>query len=169
MKSIFINDFVVVGSVLKSHGTKGEIKISTNQVVKFTKWAFLEIREKPVPFLVTQYNQSQPKEWILKLDGINGLDQSDDLVGYQVLLPKSKTIKTPKTYLFNLNGFTLIDKNLGTIGKITNIEELPQQTMMVTQFQNKDIMIPMVEAFILEVDEDKEIIYIELPEGFLEL
>jgi hypothetical protein len=41
--------------------------------------------------------------------------------------------------------------------------------MLVTHYKQQQVMIPMVEAFINDVDENKEIIYLNLPEGFFDL
>lgn len=169
MKSIARKDFVVVGTVVKSHGTQGDVKITTQPGTKFDQWAFLEIREKPVPFYILAKNQTQPTEWIIALDGINNLNLGSDLVGLNVLLPRNKAAKVAKRADFNLNGFKLEDKAIGFIGVVHGVEELPQQTMLLVNHQNKEVMIPLVEDFIARVDEKKEIIYLNLPDGFLDL
>ena len=69
----------------------------------------------------------------------------------------------------HLNGFKLTDINYGEIGVVTGTEQLPQQTMLIALYQGKEVMIPLVEAFIHDVDEKKQIIYLNLPEGFLSL
>ena len=86
-----------------------------------------------------------------------------------MLVPKPKGKRKPAAGEFNLTGFKLVDINLGPIGEIVATEELPQQTMLVTHYKEQQVMIPMVEAFISDVDENKEIIYLNLPEGFFDL
>ena len=41
--------------------------------------------------------------------------------------------------------------------------------MFVTHYKEKQVLIPMVEDFIADIDEEKEIIYLNLPEGFWDL
>ncbi|MES2689368.1 MAG: ribosome maturation factor RimM [Bacteroidota bacterium] len=169
MKSINRKDFIVAGTVAKTHGTKGELKIITDAKVKFTEWAFLEIREKPVPFYIRHNQATTNNEYLLKLDGIDTLEIAQQYIGYQVLVTKTKGKRKPTENVFDLNGFMLIDVEAGEIGEVAGIEELPQQTMLVTHYHGQQIMIPMVEDFIDRVDEKKEIIYLRLPDGFLEL
>ena len=160
---------MVAGTVAKTHGTKGEFKIVTDIKVKLTEWAFLEIREKPVPFYIEQAQTANHDEWLVKLQGINSMEQAQAFLGFKLLVPKTKGKTKPKAGDFNLNGFKLVDINLGEIGEIVATEELPQQTMLITHYKGQQVMIPMVEAFIHNVDEAKEIIYLNLPEGFFEL
>lgn len=169
MKSIDKKDFIAAGTVAKTHGTKGELKIITDTKVKFTEWAFLEIREKPVPFYITRNQPAAANEYLLKLEGVDTLEQAQQYIGYQVMVAKSKGKRKPTEQAFDLNGFKLVDVNAGAIGEIAGIEELPKQTMMVTHYKDQQIMIPMVEDFIDSVDEKNEIIYLRLPDGFLEL
>lgn len=160
---------MVAGTVVKTHGTKGEVKISTDIKVKLTEWAFLEIREKPVPFYIQHVNQTQPNEFLVTLQDVSTVEQAQELLSLSVLVPKTKGKRKASTNEFNLNGFMLIDVNVGEIGEVVGIEELPQQTMLVAHYKQQQIMIPLVEAFIHDVDEEKEIIYLSLPDGFLEI
>lgn len=169
MKSINRKDFIVAGTVAKTHGTKGELKIITDTKVKFTEWAFLEIREKPVPFYIQHNQPAANNEYLVKLEGIDTLEAAQAYLGYQLLVAKTKGKRKPTENVFDLNGFMLIDVEAGDIGEVVGIEELPQQTMVITHYKQQQIMIPMVEDFIDSVDEKKEIIYLKLPDGFLEL
>jgi 16S rRNA processing protein RimM len=169
LKSIQKKDFMVAGTVAKTHGTKGELKIVTDIKVKLTEWAFLEIREKPVPFYIEQAHAAHHDEWLVKLQDINTVENAQLYVGYKLLVPKPKGKRKANVGEFNLTGFKLVDINLGDIGEIVATEELPQQTMLVTHYKEQQVMIPMVEAFIHDVDEEQEIIYLNLPEGFFEL
>lgn len=160
---------MVAGTVVKTHGTKGEVKVSTDIKVKLTEWAFLEIREKPVPFYIQHVNQTQPNEFLIKLHDIDSIEQAQELLNISVLVPKTKGKRKANRDELNLNGFLLVDINVGEIGEVVGIEELPQQTMLVTHYHEQQVMIPLVEAFIHDVDDEKEIIYLQLPEGFFEI
>lgn len=169
MKSINKKDFITVGSVAKTHGTKGELKIITNIKVNFTEWAFLEIREKPVPFYVESASKGADDEWIVKLQDIDTMEKARPFTGLNVLVVKTKGRRKASGGGFDLSGFMLVDRVIGEIGVVVATEELPQQTMLVTHYKNEQVMIPLVEAFISDVDEEKEVIYLNLPEGFFDL
>lgn len=169
MKSIQKKDFIAAGTVAKTHGTQGELKLITQIKIKLMKWAFLEIQGKPVPFYVERTNNPMVDEWLVKLQGIDNVEHAQQFVGKTVLIPKPKGKPKLINDEVNLNGFMLTDINLGDIGVVRATEQLPQQTMLIADYQSKEVMIPLVEAFIDSVDEAKGIIYLNLPEGFLEL
>lgn len=169
MKSINRKDFIVAGTVAKTHGTKGELKITTDIKVKLTGWAFLEIREKPVPFYVQRETPVSVDELLMKLQDIDSVEQAQQYIGYSLLVPKQKGRGSTVDAGFNLDGFFLVDKTVGNIGAVVATEQLPKQTMLVTHYQGQQIMIPLVEEFIEGVDEEKEVIYLNLPEGFFGL
>lgn len=138
--------------------------------VKLTGWAFLEIREKPVPFSIEQATPGASDEYLLKLQGIDTVEQAQLYAGHTLLVPQKKgQRKSLADGGFDLNGFHLVDQAIGEIGDITGTEELPRQTMLLTHYKGQEIMIPLVEEFIAGIDEEKEIIYLNLPEGFFDL
>lgn len=169
MKSIQKKDFIVAGTVAKTHGTQGELKLLTQLKTKLNKWAFLEIQGKPVPFYIERAQNTTLEEWLIKLKGVDNVEQAQYFVGKTWLVAKPKGRHKVIEENFNLNGFMLVDVELGDIGMVKATEQLPQQTMLIADYQGKEVMIPLVEAFIDHVDEDKEIIYLNLPEGFLSL
>ena len=66
-------------------------------------------------------------------------------------------------------GYTIIDKEKGTIGKIVAIEEYPGQYMAKVSYGAKEIMIPLADELLEKTDDKKKIVYLQLPEGFLEI
>ena len=64
-------------------------------------------------------------------------------------------------------GFMVQDVNLGDLGKILSVEEFPQQEMAFVDYKGKEILIPMIDAFIIEIDKKENRILVELPETCL--
>lgn len=168
MKTINRKDFDIIGSVVKVHGNFGELKIQLNQKEKLKEWAFLEIREKPVPFLLDSFRPLSGNEYLLKLKGIDTVDAASDFVSYNLLLPLKKGAKRKQKVDDDLLGFLLIDENLGEIGRVEELIEMPMQLLFKTTFQNKELLIPAVEPIIQWVDEDTKEIGLDLPDGLLD-
>ncbi len=167
MKSINRKDFTTIGFITKTHGTKGELKVTFDFPIKLKEWIFVELQQKPVPFFLEQVKQSFQEEAIIKLKGINTPETAEKLSGLTLLLPK-KQIKAAGSLLVNdIVGYDLIDDNLGYIGKIVAIEEYPKQIMLVTTFKENSILIPAVEPILQEINDDDEVVYLQLPDGFL--
>lgn len=168
MKSINRKDFIDIGSVVKTHGTKGEIRVSFTRQVQLKQWAFLEFQGKPVPFYIESTN-GEKEEPVLKLEGIDSPAAAQRLVGRVALFPAKQVKRSKAAEVADVIGFKLIDKTQGFIGFLEAIEELPQQTLLVTTYQGKELMIPAVEAFILDIDPEKEEVLLELPAGLLDI
>lgn len=169
MKSIRRKDFIIVGTIAKTHGVKGEIRVQLDTPVKIHEWAFPEIREKPVPFYVEQVSNPSKEEAILKLQGIQTVEEAEKLVGYALLAPKANVKRKKKEVDMNLNGFLLIDEQAGEIGTIKDLQHIAKQMLFVVDYKGKEIMIPAAEDFITDIDEEQEIIYLDLPEGLMDL
>jgi 16S rRNA processing protein RimM len=169
LKTINRKDFDLVGTVLKTHGNFGAIKIQLLQKEKITEWAFLEIREKPVPFYIAELKQSNPTEWIVQLKGIDTVDKAIELIGLPFLLPRKKGLRRQKEISDQLIGFEIIDTKHGLIGRVEEVIEMPMQVLLKTTYNGNECLIPAVEPIVLGLDEDEQIIEVDLPEGILNL
>lgn len=168
MKSISRKDFILAGSVLKSHGTRGEIKAGLDQLIKWTEWAFLEIQGKPVPFYIEQRSGSAEQP-ILKLRGVKNTEEARLLEGAGVLIP-ARGRKSRSENLPDVTGFHLIDSRLGDIGSVVELVEMPGQWMLVGERNNAEkdeILVPFVDELVTGVDDEQQTIFLDLPEGMI--
>lgn len=168
MKSIARKDFIAAGTVDKTHGTKGELRITLSIDKPFKEWAFLEIQGKPVPFYIESIQPTFDDGALLRLQDIDSVEKASGYIGYTLLAPRGKRKK--EVYAEDdFTGFKLIDEKLGEIGEVEALEEYPNQLLIKTRFNGEEVLIPAVEAFIREINEEEQIIYLQLPEGLLEI
>lgn len=167
MKSIARKDFIAVGSIDKTHGTKGELRITLTSDKPINEWAFLEIQGKPVPFKVESFSPTFEDGAIIKLRGIDKMEQAEPFVGYIILLPKGKRRKGEVYTEDDFTGFSLVDEKLGEIGVVESIEEFPNQLLIKTTYNGNEVLIPAVEAFIAEINEETRTILLNLPDGLI--
>jgi len=66
-------------------------------------------------------------------------------------------------------GYTLIDEHHGDLGKIEDVQEFPHQEMAFFHYNNKEKLVPLNDSLIIRVDKEKQIIYVDLPEGLLDI
>lgn len=168
LKTIQRKDFQEVGSAVKVHGTKGELKFNLTQQIKLKEWAFLEFRGKPVPFYIEHKKAEFEDEVILKLRGINTIEQAELYLGRTLLLPP-KQIQKSKHQELDLIGFSIVDHILGNIGTIVALIENPLQILATVRHQDIENLVPLADELIEEIDEKEKIIYMNLPEGLLEI
>lgn len=83
------------------------------------------------------------------------------------LLPK---LKGNKFYFHEVLNFEVIDKIKGNIGVIQKIMDHPAQPILqVLHSSNKEILIPIADDIVLDVDRKKKQMTISAPEGLIEL
>jgi 16S rRNA processing protein RimM len=168
IKSIARKDFTAIGTIDKTHGTKGELRITLSSDRKLKEWAFLEIQGKPVPFYIQSVQPTFDDGAILKLRDIHLVEQAAPFVGRTLLLPIGKRKKNELLTEDDFTGFDLVDIHLGFIGKVEAIETFPNQLLIRTSYKGAEVYIPAVDAFIIEIDEQKQTIQLELPDGLLD-
>ncbi len=69
----------------------------------------------------------------------------------------------------HLEGFLLVDKTAGEVGRIDEVLDMPQQEMAFLQYRNREVLIPLNEQFITAIDERAKKVFTDLPEGLLDV
>jgi 16S rRNA processing protein RimM len=72
-------------------------------------------------------------------------------------------------YYHEVKGYTVMDKNFGNAGIVEEVLEYPHQAVLRVLLRNKEILIPITDDIVLDVDREKRIIHTEAPEGLIEL
>ena len=87
--------------------------------------------------------------------------------------PKSVSVKLPKDEFFivDLIGLTVIDTNLGELGKIDDVYETgaSHHIISVKRKGKKDLQIPFLKTICKKTDIAEGIMEVELPEGLYEI
>ena len=66
-------------------------------------------------------------------------------------------------------GYSVEDENKGSIGTVVNVVDLKSNPLIVIDFKEKEILIPLVEELIVHVDQDSKRMKINAPEGLIDL
>ena len=79
-------------------------------------------------------------------------------------------LKGKKFYYHEIIGFKAFDKKFGEIGIIKKFNDQTSQPIIIAEgIKNKEIMIPLVDDFLIEVNRMEKIIIFNLPEGLINL
>ena len=68
-----------------------------------------------------------------------------------------------------LGGYAIIDASLGAIGTIEEIYDMPQQEMAMIRRDGREILIPLNEQLISNIDDKGKTVHMDLPEGLLDM
>jgi len=173
---LYTEEFTSIGLIRKGHGHQGHarVEIEEQYLEHFLSqdFLFLEVDGYKVPFRIEEHQQKQ--HLLIKLRTI---DSPEALVFYHLhsiyLLQKevAHLVHEPKNDQEGSGfiGMEIRDRRIGTIGTIIRIEAYPQQIMAFVEYGSKEIMLPLHDSLILEVDQENGIVKMELPDGLLQL
>lgn len=167
-----------IGALKKPHGLTGELKVHIQETYLedflSAKVLFLKMDGKLIPYFVE--NIRVGSAIIVKVEDINSKEKALKLASKELFLQTDKLIPdSEKTLIVEgleyepYVGFQLEDITLGTIGPIKRVEEFPQQEIAIVLYQEKEVMVPMNEHFIIEIDEAAKVVKVDLPEGLLDV
>lgn len=168
------------GKLLKTHGTNGEfVLLSLQPLTKDffeSELVFLPLEGgEPVPFFFTSIRPKSDSSALVKFDGINSLEQSQEYVGIEVLIKNTENLDKTKLGKSNSNpsndliGFTVVDQTTGFNGTIDEVIDIPGNLLLRVISGKNEVLIPFHEDFIRSVDPKKRSILFELPEGLIDL
>ena len=172
----------LIGSIIKTHGFDGALVISTeNQIdieliencINKKGFVFINIDEIQVPFFITEKTKVlNNKSILIYLDDIFNDNQAKKYISSKIFVEDDcfdKKIEAKLIVNHDLIGFLVIDENLGIIGNIFDFINIPSNPLLIVKKSDKEILIPINDDFIIEINNEDKKIIIELPEGLIEI
>jgi 16S rRNA processing protein RimM len=164
--------YIRLGFVKRAHGVNGQVLAWIDlpgNVLDDLKTIFVEEGRTLVPYQVSHLQLSDSQA-ILSFQGVGNRTQAYELKGKvmfirQIDIPEQVLQAEPE---LTLVGYQAFDKQRGALGKVVRTQELPGQTMLVINYLNKELMIPMHKDLIEGVDHVSKQINVQLPPGFIE-
>ena len=167
-------DCFYLGTVAKTHGLKGEVtlKVDADDPSAYLdmKHFFLEINKVLTPFFVERIKMSGDK-FFIAIQDVKTIEAAQHLVGKQAYLPLEMLPKLSgkQFYFHEIVGFTVVDTEKGELGPVTKVLEYPTQAILQVMKDKKEILIPILDQVIQNVDRDQKILTITAPEGLIDM
>lgn len=164
-----------IGQISKPHGIHGELLMNfTDDSFDQEDCDLIILRRDGilVPFFFNALRYRSDSSCLITLDGIDSEAKARDLAGSDVYLPQSYKLAPEDGEDFtyqDIVGFTAIDKRAGELGEVTFVDESTMNTLMIIERFGKELMVPLHEEFVTEVDLDTRTIHLVLPSGLLNL
>ncbi len=172
-----MKDLIEIGKTTKPHGVEGHMKVIVQDIFleDFLKSEviFIGLNGQKVPFFIQKIDHNLN----VIFENIQNREAAKKLSNKVLFLRKEDISSSPleqeesfNTLFYNkVIHFKVRDENYGDIGMIQEVIEYPQQEMALIIFKTKEILIPLVPEFILNIDEQSQTILMSLPEGLLDL
>lgn len=168
-------DCFYLGKIAKKFSFKGEVLVylDTDEPEMYTELEsmFVDINGHLVPFFIEKASLHKERFLRAKFEDIDSEDAADDIVGKEVYLPLTALprLEGNKFYYHEVIGFDAVDQRLGSFGTITRISDNGVQALFEIQKGEALILVPLIDAFIVEVNRDTKSILFNTPEGLIDL
>lgn len=161
---------IKVGKIVNAVGLKGEVKVynysDSSEIYEITPEVYVGGELLEIENVRLQKNMV-----ILKLEGINDRNAAEAAKGREIFITEDDLpeLEEGEYYVRDLIGMTVTEDG-NVLGKVTNVLQNTAQDVFEVERENgKQLLIPRVDAFVLDIDLDTREIKVQLPEGLLEL
>ena len=168
-------DCFFLGKIVKKYSFKGEllVKLETDQPELYEQMesVFVEVRNNLLPFFIESSQLHKSELLRLKLEDVDTEEDADALMKSGLYLPLEFLPKLDgdKFYFHEIIGFKVEDKNYGHVGIIKSVNDSTAQSLFEIDRDGIEILIPMNDAFISKVDKRNKTIFVDTPEGLIDL
>lgn len=167
-------DVYRIGIINKPHGVHGELLFTFDDDI-FDRveadYIICMMDGILVPFFFESYRFRSDTTALIKLKGIDTEQQAKRMTNVEVFFPKdhAEELEDNELTWSYFVGFLINDVNKGDIGKVTDVDDSTINTLFVVDYKGTEILIPAQEDFIVDLDREKRVITMQIPEGLLDL
>lgn len=168
-------DCFYLGKIAKKFSFKGEVLayLDTDEPYLYENLesVFVEKNKDLVPFFIEKSSIHKNDFLRIKFEDIDSEEDADHLMGCAIYLPLTMLPKLEgdKFYYHEIVGFDAIDERLGNIGKMQGVNDRNAQPIFEIMNGDKEILVPMVDHFIVKVDRENKQIILNTPPGLVDL
>lgn len=165
-------DVYKIGIIGKTHGVKGELSVQIDDDVfdrVDAEYLVLKLDGILVPFFMEEYRFKSDEVALIKFLDIDTQERARELTGTEVYFPRelAESDSDGEMSMAQIVGFSIVnDANDKEIGKIASIDDSTVNTLFEL---DNDLLIPATDDMVVEIDTEKKVIRMNLPEGLLDL
>ena len=164
-----------LGLFNKPHGIHGELQFTfTDDIFDRVDCDYLICLLDGifVPFFIEEYRFRSDSTALVKLEGIDTAERARMFTNVEVYFPVKHAEEAEDGELsWNFFvGFRMEDVRHGELGEVVEVDTTTVNTLFVVEQEDgEELLIPAQEEFIVEINQEKKLITVELPEGLLNL
>lgn len=168
-----LKDCYFLGTITKAHGYKGELNVHLDtdepQAYKNLESVFIEQNGLLVPFFLKKAQLHKNNHLRIMLEDF---DEPESLIGRAIYLPLSTLPKLEgnKFYYHEVIGYKVLSIDNQSVGIIQSVRDTTSQDLFeILSDDEKEILIPVIDDWILKVDRKEKTITVDLPDGLLDV
>jgi len=171
-----VNETAVLGKIVKAVGRKGEVKLlpgpdfwskalNAGQLI-------LHCGEDEQRWVHVDRFRAKGKSYILKLSGVEGIDEAEALVGcgLEIVVSELEESARPDDVMpFQVMGMIVVLPDGERLGKVIDMLLGPSQNCLIVENGGDRYIVPNVPEVVLSIDFDQGVVEIDPPAGLLDL
>jgi 16S rRNA processing protein RimM len=168
-------DCFYLGKIAKKFSFKGEVLIYLDtdepELYEDMESVFVEFNKNLVPFFIENSSIHKGDFLRVKFEDVDSEADADEIMGCEIHLPLNMLPKLEgnKFYFHEVIGFEIEDQRLGVFGKIVSINDTSAQPLFEVINGNVEILVPMIDQFLVKIDRENKKVIMDLPEGLVEM
>lgn len=169
------NNCFYLGKISKSKGVRGSAYafFDVDNLEDYTnlKSALLDLHGELQPIFFSKCI-IQSGKILMDIEGIDSDEKLKPYIGKDLYLPLDALpqLDGNKFYFHEVIHFEVIDQTLGVLGKVTEVYGSEINPLLAILHSTKaEILIPINDTIITEVDRDKKHILVNTPEGLVDM
>jgi len=166
-------EYFKIGQITNAHGLKGEVKVYplTDNLKRFSKLKSIFMLQGDEYKVVDITSVKYLKEFvILKLVGIDSMDNALKLKNQYVFIDRARAVKLPKDTYFisDLIGIEVVTDKGINLGKVTSVFPTGSNDVYEVKAEDgKTVLLPAIGDVILNIDIENKKMLVNLIEGLL--
>ncbi len=157
-------EFLEAGRIVNTHGVRGEVKIEpwcdSADFLRQFKTIYLD--GQPLRMLSSRVHK---EHLIARLEGVDDVDAAMRLKNRIICIRRSDAHLEPGAWFVqDMLGASVCDESGAELGKLKEVLDLPAGKVYVVQGE-REILIPAVDEFVLNVDPENAVMTVRLIEG----
>lgn len=162
-----------LGRVTKMWGVKGQavlfLDVDAPEDYAELDSAYVEVKGRLVPYFFHIDSMTGNKAVVTFEDATP--EQVSMLVGCDLYLPLELLPKLDgnRFYFHEVVGFDVVDEEYGEVGTIASVIDYPAQPLFQIMKNGVEVLIPIVDEVIKEVDREHKTIRVAAPNGLIDL
>ena len=157
------------GKINKTHGVNGELNCNINaDTIDMAEYIVLDMDGIFVPFFVSNIRIKSSNSVLLTLEDVEDETEARKLIGKDIYLPIELMSDDEMLSYEYFVGFTVVNSD-EKLGEISFVDDQTVNILFGIKTEDGEILLPAVEDFIAEVDNENKILYTNYPVELVEL
>lgn len=156
-----MKDTLAVGQIINTHGIKGELKVFplTDDIRRFRRLKYVLVDHKEMK---VSWCKFQADRVILKLEGIDSIEQGERLKTKYLYVKREDAVKLPEDTYFiaDLVGCRVYDTKETYIGQVHQVIKTGSNDVYWIKDGKKEVLVPAMKEFVYDINVEEEKIII---------